>query len=369
LNGRDRFFAALDLEEPDFVPLAPYLDRQMISKVCGIPLMRYVFGSAEDVSRWTLRGNQHFDFDWAMIPLGNADAWKGDHKLTFSAGKVYVRDDRTGETRTYEDDVAPHSPIGRLRGSYENTDWGNIERACRFHENSHSVRPIEDAVHALGGKRFLVSWLSMPAVDAYDALGDRYFISLHREPDKLRHLLDMLIKVEMDWVDHLADLGLDGLWMEECMASSDCIKMRHFIDMIWPFEKRVIDHVWKKGMRPLLYFCGGVSDRVQELCALQTSCLAVEESKKGFVNDIPSIQMATSDKLCLMGYIDSIRVLPTGDPADFGGEIKARLNEGSAGGGFILGSGSPILNDTPIGKVELLSKYGRRYGSYPPRLK
>jgi len=369
MNSRDRFFAALDLEEPDLVPLAPYLDRQMISKVCDIPLMRYVFGSAEAVSRWTLKGNQHFDFDWAMIPLGNADTWIRDHQVTFSAGKAYVKDRRTGETQVYEDNVAPHSPIGILRGAFESADWDNIERVCSFHGDSFSIRPITDAVHALGGKRFLVSWLSMPAVDAYSALGDRYFISLHKEPDKLRHLLDILTKMEMDWVDHLADLGLDGLWMEECMASSDCINIRHFIDIIWPYEKRVIDCVWKKGIRPLLYFCGGVSDRLRELCALQPSCLAVEESKKGFTNDIPSIRRATMDELCLMGYIDSIRMMPIGNPADLAMEIRNRLDEGSAGGGFILGSGSPILNDTPVDKVELLSKYGRRYGSYPSRTK
>ncbi|MBO3802361.1 MAG: hypothetical protein JTT11_00560 [Candidatus Brockarchaeota archaeon] len=368
MNGRDRFFAALDLEEPDLVPLAPYLDRQMISKVCGIPLARYVFGSAESVSRWTLKGNQHFDFDWAMIPLGNSDAWFRDHRVTFSDGKAFVRDFRTGETRTYEDNVAPHSPIGILGGAFENADWGEIEKACSFREDYFSTRPIEDAVNALGGKRFLVSWLGMPAVDAYGALGDGYFISLHKEPGKLRRLLDMLAKVEMDWVDHLADLGLDGLWMEECMASSDCINVRHFVNVIWPYEKRVIDHVWKRGMRPLLYFCGGVSDRLRELCALRPSCLAVEESKKGFANEIPSIRSATADELCLMGYINSIRVLPTSDSAGLCEEVKARLGEGSAGGGFILGTGSPILNDTPVGKVELLSKCGRRYGRYPPRL-
>jgi hypothetical protein len=365
MNGRDRFLAALDLEEPDLVPLAPYLDRQMISKVCGIPLTHYVFGPAEDVSRWTLHGNLHFDFDWAMIPLGNPDTWVEDHKITFSNGKVYVRDLRTGDIQTYDDDVAPHSPIGRLKGYFQSADWGSIEEACSFHGNVYSTRPIADAVHSLGGEKFLVSWLGMPAVDAYEVLGDQYFVSIHKEPEKLRHLLDILAVLEMDWIDHLADLGLDGLWMEECMASSDCVGVQRFIEIIWPFERRVIDHVWKRGLYPLLYFCGGVSDRLQELCALQPSCLAVEESKKSFSNDIASIRRSTMDKLCLMGYIDSIRVLPIDNSANLGHEVEARLNEGAAGGGFILGSGSPILNDTPISRVELLSNYGRRYGSYP----
>lgn len=368
MKGRDRFYAALNLEEPDLVPLAPYFDRQVISKVCGIPLTRYIFGSAEEVSKWTLHANKHFDFDWMMVPLGNSDTWVKDHVVTFHVGKAYVRDLRTGEIHPYEDNVAPHNIIGRFKEAFLNDDWGSIEEAYSFREDSSSARPIVDAVRAFGGERFLVSWLGMPAVDAYDALGDKYFVSFYKEQKRLRHLLELFAKIEMDQIDHLADLGLDGLWVEECMASSDCIAKQHFIEVVWPYEKLVIDHVWKKGVHPLLYFCGGVSDRLEELSALQPSCLAVEESKKRFVNDIASIRRATFHKVCLMGCIDGIRVLPFGDSADLNEEVMARLNEGSAGGGFILGSGSPILNDTPIDKVELFSKYGRRYGVYPHRL-
>jgi uroporphyrinogen decarboxylase len=66
----------------------------------------------------------------------------------------------------------------------------------------------------------------------------------------------------------------------------------------------------------------------------------------------------------LKGNIDPFGVLHKGTPEQVEAEVKACVEAGAPGGGFILGTQDSTLGDTPIENLHALVAAGRKYGRY-----
>jgi uroporphyrinogen-III decarboxylase len=90
------------------------------------------------------------------------------------------------------------------------------------------------------------------------------------------------------------------------------------------------------------------------------------EPPQGDVADLADFNRRFGDRLAFKGNINPFGVLKTGTPEQVEAEVKACIEAGAPGGGFILGTQDSTLAGTPIDNIHAMVAAGRKYGRYNP---
>jgi uroporphyrinogen decarboxylase len=85
---------------------------------------------------------------------------------------------------------------------------------------------------------------------------------------------------------------------------------------------------------------------------------------QGDVDDLAAFKQRYGKKIAFKGNIDPFGVLLNGTPEQVEAEVKACLNAGAPGGGFILGTQDSTLAKTPFENIRAMVAAGRKYGVY-----
>ena len=104
-------------------------------------------------------------------------------------------------------------------------------------------------------------------------------------------------------------------------------------------------------MIAVFYFCGDVMPRLTPIRTLDPTCLAVEESKKGFEIEIGDVRRQMGEKAGLFGNVDVLGVLQNGTEDLWRREIERQVRAAGGNGRFVMSFGSPITPGTPPERV------------------
>ena len=87
-----------------------------------------------------------------------------------------------------------------------------------------------------------------------------------------------------------------------------------------------------------------------------------EESKKGFTVDIYKIREKLREKACMFIPFDAISLLQSGDLKAIEREVNDIVYNTAMGGGMVLSTGCPVMNDIPEESIDTMIKTARRAG-------
>jgi uroporphyrinogen decarboxylase len=82
-------------------------------------------------------------------------------------------------------------------------------------------------------------------------------------------------------------------------------------------------------------------------------------------HDPAKVKADFGDRLTFWGGIDTQSVLPFGTPKQVQEEVKLRIEQFAAGGGFVAAPVHNIQGDVPAENVLALSEAVQKYGVYP----
>ena len=71
------------------------------------------------------------------------------------------------------------------------------------------------------------------------------------------------------------------------------------------------------------------------------------------------------DRICLWGNIDLVKTLPYGTVAEVEAEVKQRIEDAGAGGGYICATANSITGFCKIENVFAMTNAVQKYGVYP----
>lgn len=178
-------------------------------------------------------------------------------------------------------------------------------------------------------------------------------------PELLRKTMDFCIELQIGWGKAQIAAGADAIWLGDCLASSGFISPRHYTEFALE-EARKISHALKESGAIVFYHAGEKSLSHLELMAqVQASALSIGEGI-----DISLAKGTVGKKICLVGNIDSIRVLQRGNPEEVAQETIRIMEAGKRGGGYIFNSGESIPPQTPEGNVRAMIQTARKHGLY-----
>jgi len=371
---KERMMAALNLEEPDTVPVAPYVDLCYAPKLLGLKISDYSLGSNKLRAKILLAAQKRHGYDWILVFYENPKDWLENARIEQHDDRYIVIEEKKrvhGDIHTcmvYPKDDPPHYTFANLRLEYAIDE---LSEGFRDHEEilrSGQCEVIEILSKKVGNEVLITgTGIGGAFGSACMLVGlEQMMLALYKKPNLVKKLLRLLVRQRGEYGKALVEAGAQALWLEEVFAGTDVISPKHYEEFALPYERSQIRELKRLGVPVILYFCGNPMLLLDKIVKTEADCYAFEESKKGFNIDIVKVKEVVRDRACSFGNFDAISTL-RGDIKNIEDNVNELIKNAAYGGGFILGTGSPVMKDVSPLNLDFMINVARKRGRYPMR--
>ncbi|WP_432799426.1 uroporphyrinogen decarboxylase family protein [Poriferisphaera sp. WC338] len=134
-----------------------------------------------------------------------------------------------------------------------------------------------------------------------------------------------------------------------------------FRSLVAPRLKKLIDLAHSHGVKFFFHSCGALTPLIDDLIGLGIDILdPLQAAAEGMEPEI--LKARFGDRVCLHGSICTQYLLPNGTPEEVAVETKRRIDLLAPDGGFILAPCHVLQNDVSTANVMALSDTGYHYG-------
>jgi uroporphyrinogen decarboxylase len=227
-----------------------------------------------------------------------------------------------------------------------------------------------DRAARYGGSHALLGIIECTVFEmAWNLVGLEAFLAdMALRRDYVGPLLDEVADYSIGIGRVLIELGADALLTGDDvgMDIGPMLSPRMWREWLKPRLQRVFDAY--RAARPdviLAYHsCGCVLAFVDELIEMGVQVLnPIQVTARGM--EPAALKRQYGDRLAFMGGVDQREVLPLGTPRDVEAEVRRRIGELGARGGYVLAPTHDIQADTPVENVLAVWEAARRWGQYP----
>ncbi len=204
---------------------------------------------------------------------------------------------------------------------------------------------------------FRESWTMLGSMEMllyYYMKNERFVLDLSRV------VTDYIIEV----VEKAADLGANVIALDGDLAFSDTTLMSpaQYEKFILPFQKDIVKAAHNRGLKIIKHSDGDmwpIMDGTVEagfdgFHPLQPQCMDIGEFKKKY-----------GKKLCMLGNIDCTYLLPFGTEDEVEQTVKETIAAAAPGGGYIISSSNSIHPGCKPENYLAMVRAARKYGAYP----
>ena len=386
MTHRERTLKALRGEKPDGIPAAPaYLGLFLADFVRAYYVEQYRL-RMRGCSRCQVEHGQDTRFraqavyqaygifktrpDWMEIRQGASRAWAERTEIVLQDGVLCYSDKVSGVRAPMHTAPMPRGDAKLTAETKSNTDLWDISGQLRDKDDVDARLPIcsKDELLARGdfdlprqivadyGERYFISTiLDTPYSDAYDLLGFQGLMLIqHDRPALFHHLLQRKLAQTQEFMGAWAEVGVDGVYVEEVFSGADLISPRSYDEFVFAYNQPYFRHMRALGLLAIHYVCGDVIPRLDRIAQLDVAAIAVEESKKNFTIELEEVVERVAGRAAVLGNIDAVRFGLHGTLEDMAAEVKRQARIGAGARGFVVSTGSPFPLDTNPRIVDVL---------------
>jgi len=361
MNGRERVLAALELEQPDAVPIweMAYNESSIIGiakyfvEAENLPEPKLMMDMNDKERAQVLGGLIAFvrglDLDGvtavSLAPRQRVD----EQHIRDAIGVVYHLSD-FGEPYPVDGPIQERSDLeGFAMRSPEEADFLMLDVL-------RSTFP-EKAVAYHMPATFKLSWTLRGSME-------KLLMDYVLDPDLVHRLARLVTDYCFEVIDRAFERGADFIACEGDLAHNPAPLMspQHYDEFIGPYHKEICDRVHQSGGKIIKHSDGKLTKLVPALLAagfdgihpIQPQCMDIGEMKQEF-----------GKRTCLLGNIDCGFLLVHGSPEEVRQSVKETIASAAPEGGYIISSSNSIH---PGCKPELylaMVEAAREYGRYP----
>lgn len=376
---RERVRKALDHEEPDRVPLdLGQAQGDGITAVAYRNLLDFLglgnrdlkiktrFTQVAEVDEDVLR---RLRIDFRYVRPGRPDGWT-DLELdeqsyqdewgvirSMPPGSFYY--DLTGsplaEDGTMSGLEQRHWPDPEDPGRYR----GLRERACRLHE---------ETPYAVVGNLNCSFFLRCFELRGWT----NFYMDLAANPGYAEALMDRFLDIQL----RIAERALQeiGEYIDVAMVTTDDLGMidrplvspEMYRDLVKPRQRRTFDLFRKYTDAKLFYHCdGAIRDLLPDFIEIGAEVINPIQLNATGMGDTRSLKQEFGDRLSFWGAVDTQHALPLGSTEDVRQEVRHRIMDLGANGGYVV---CPVHNIQPeVPPQNVVAMYDAAYelGRYP----
>lgn len=323
MTPRERFIAALNRQETDFIPYVITTDAEVAER-----LDEY-FGNA----RWREAVGEHVggvsvtDFNQfeAVDEIRRRDifgvVWRFDKKPEHLEHPPIPEPDLTGYRFPRVDD-------------FFCDDW--------LEEGTKQARQVRaEGKFVLHGFTFGLFERSWTLRGFENALVDTAL-----NPGFYEELLDAILELYLEVLDRLVQLPLDGIrladdWGDQRGVIIGADRWRRFLK---PRFQKMVARVKEAGIVAINHCCGSITEIMPDVVECGLDCL---ESVQPEAMDPYYLKRRFGDRIAFWGAVGTQQLLPRGTPTTIRAEVKKLCAEMGKGGGYVLAPAKPVMPDVP----------------------
>lgn len=357
MNPKERFLAALSLEEPDRVPVFDFLFCQdLFQEVIGRRPTSY---NTPDAVELTLK----LGLDGIWIPLGGKVGESSRYSPQISEEGVYVDEWGTIYRRSkvsWPIDAPIDYPI-KDRKDFDTYQPPNPLAPGRLDDLKEVVKRAKNKIFLIGevAGPFTVAWL----LTGYENICHL----IYDDPDFLKELFKIANNFYITTGKMMIEAGADAMLVADDLGfnSGPFIRPEHFRKLILPYLEELIGELKGMGVPVILHCDGNIDLLLDDLVATGISAYHPIERKAEM--DLGRIKEKYGRRICLIGNVDSSATLPYGSREDVEEEVKECIRIAAPGGGYILASDHSLHDGIPVKNMLTMIRAAKKYGKYPIR--
>jgi len=357
MNGRQRILKALSLEQPDRVPL--YIHGINEAPIIGIG-RHLTEGLPESTDFYAMDDSQKFKLVDTLLLIH--EQFGVDGFTSFEIGhEVELDQDRVMDDWGVVYIRNPHGlPVAK---GHPIQDAADLDRFQPPEPKREHLLLLDLARERFKGKIALF-WLMRGAfVRSWRLVGmENLMIKFFRDPDFVHRVAAMATQYNLKQLDMLVDAGLDVLVVEDDIATTHApmISPQHFRQFVNPYNRKIVERAQQRGLKVVRHSDGNLWALLDMLLETGYDGLNPLEPHAGM--ELKKVKQYCGDKICLLGNIDCIHLLPEGTPEQVEAAVIKAIEDAAGGGGYILCSSNslhPAVNpENCIAMFEAVKKHG-----------
>ncbi len=325
MNSRERILAALNLEQPDRVPFADDVDREVRAKFMGrkdfddLICMQSMGFDAIDY-----RGNDYYGPFFSQKKVIKGKEIYSDGLIKKEADLKYMQFPDPNNKSFYD-------PLKRFVDEYSKSDLATFV---------YVSWGVEGILYSMGMETF--------------------FYALFENMKLVKTLLEAYTEWNYRVMEHLNDTGVDFVVSYNNIAgnSGPLVSPASFRELFMPGLSKVAGVCrlpW------VFHGDGNIMPLLDDLIKLGMNGIRPIQPN---AMDLAEVKDKYGHRLCLWGNIDMDKVLARGTPADVEKEVQKAIEMGGAGGGYILGSSNSITGYCKTENIQAMARAVGKYGRY-----
>ena len=340
MNSYQRVMAALELKQPDRVPIIEFIIDPKIYQV--------LLPGAKSQTDF----EEHFGFD--AVCCG----------VKFNK----VKENQNGSY--YDEWEVFYKPCQEL---IDHPVKGPIEK---LEDLKNYNPPDPDLPHRLGKLPELVEkFKKKKAIILHQRaafMWSAYLVGLENllayfliKPEFAHELLDKVLEVNIKIARNAIRAGADIIVLGDDYAGNDALLFSPaiFEEFILPRFQRIVDAIHNEGGKVIKHSDGNLLEILDDIVNTGVDGLNPIEPVAGM--DIGEVKKRCGRRICLLGNIDCGELLPHGSEESVRRAVKECISKAAPNGGFILTSSNSIHSSVKPENYLSMIKAARDYGHYP----
>lgn len=339
MNSYERVIAAIELKEPDRVPV--------MELVVDPKVWRALSPDAADMTDFI----DKIDLDGVGCGPCFQKTWKDDTTFVDEWGVEY----RTGPELFSHPVKGPITSIEDLR-AYNPPDP----------EAPHRLGELPDLVRKFKGKRVVLFHHRAAFMWAAYLMGMDILLMNFLTDAKLVHaVMEMVTEVNEIIIRRAVRAGADIISLGDDYASNigPLMSPALFKEFIFPRLERIVNAIHEEGAFCLKHSDGNIWPLLDMIVDTGIDIINPIEPVAGM--DIGEVKKKYGRRVCLMGNIDCGELLSSGSVEQVEAAVRECILKASSGGGHILCSSNSIHSSVKPENFMAMIKAARKYGKYP----
>ena len=364
MNNRERIFSALQLKQPDRVPIFDYFDKAPLIKISNV-----LFGNDTPMKVSTMAGvdgavtdldYQYMDLQIRVIKALDLDAiitWQ-NIKCEKLPGKSDFIKDRFGIVYRTSEHGVPIPMEGPVKDKFDLDKIATFEPFPEEFDliDYYKERAPERVLLFDIGDPFRMCWYLMGSMEKFLPL-------IIIEPDFVLKLSRIAAELLKKTVEMAIERGAEVIFMEGDLAFRENILMSkdQFMRFVNVFNHEICEVAHKRGVPIIKHSDGNIWPILDELIEAGFDGIHPIEPQ---AMDIKEVKNHLRDKACVCGNIDCADLLVTGDPNEVVAKVKDTIKDAAPGGGYILTSSNSIHPGCNAENVVTMFNTAKKHGVY-----
>ncbi|RLD88781.1 MAG: hypothetical protein DRJ29_17015 [Bacteroidetes bacterium] len=191
-----------------------------------------------------------------------------------------------------------------------------------------------------------------------------YLMNVYTDPEFLHLLAKMMMEFSLAQLELLVEAGLDVLVIEDdiAMDKGPMISLEHFKIFINHYNRQIVERAHQKGLKVVRHSDGNLWPLLDVLLETGYDGINPLEPQAGMV--MKKVKAYCGDKICLLGNIDSVDLLPRGNTKQVEQAVIQTIEDGAAGGGLVICSSNSLHPGVNPANCIAMFKAVRKHGQY-----